>query len=432
MSDRLLVILDDARAQRCQVFRSPSEVLEATSPTQVATVLRRMQEALDRGHHLAGYFSYELGYVLEDRLSPLLPPNRPVPLLSFGVFDRPPECLQDDAAAGSTGRAYAGPLSFEWDENSYRQRFARVAEWIGAGDIYQANLSMRARFRSVGAPRALYRDIRHHAGASYGAFIDAGETQILSFSPELFFELSAGGAMVARPMKGTAARGETPEQDLEARDRLSASAKNRAENLMIVDLIRNDIGRIAEAGSVAATDLFGIETYPTVHQMTSTVRAKLRPDIGIAKILHAIFPAGSITGAPKIRAMEIIREVEQSPRGIYCGAIGCFAQARPEASQGALPHRRELNRMRKKYGRLQQGAALHPEGDSRPLHPFTMIRGLQRATALCWGLGQSPNLGRKLFPHPVKAGSDAKVGDSQGGCRHHRSLYPAPRLNGRT
>src|SRR6202012_1668640 len=190
---------------------------------------------------------------------------------------------------------------------------------------YQANLSFRSRFAVVGDPMALYLKLRERSAAAHGAFIDDGERHILSLSPELFFSISRDSEIVARPMKGTAPRGANPADDLAARAALQASAKDRAENLMIVDLLRNDLGRVAKTGSVSVEELFKVETYPTLHTMVSTVRSDLRPDADVSQIVHALFPCGSVTGTPKIRAMEIIREQEQSPRGGYCGAIGYFA-----------------------------------------------------------------------------------------------------------
>jgi para-aminobenzoate synthetase/4-amino-4-deoxychorismate lyase len=215
------------------------------------------------------------------------------------------------------GRAYAGPLTYDWDEARYAHAFDQVKTLIASGDIYQANLSLRARFAFAGDPKALYRRLQAQSAAAHCAYVDEGDRQILSLSPELFFDLSADGVLTARPMKGTAeSGGETV---------LAQSAKDRAENLMIVDLIRNDLGRIAEIGSVQARDLFRIETYPTLHAMVSTVTARLKPGAAIADILKALFPCGSITGAPKIRAMEVLRKLEDAPRGPYCGAIGFFA-----------------------------------------------------------------------------------------------------------
>ena len=222
------------------------------------------------------------------------------------------------------GRAYAGPLRPEWDAAAYAARFGRVKDYIAAGEVYQANLSFRARFAFLGEARALYEQLLSASGAAHCAFIDDEERQILSLSPELFFDVAADGVLTVRPMKGTLARGG---DDAAERARLASSAKDRAENLMIVDLIRNDLSRIAEGGSVAVRDLFQVETYPTLHAMVSTITAAKRKDAGVADILRALFPCGSVTGAPKIRAMEILHELESSPRGAYCGAVGYFAPA---------------------------------------------------------------------------------------------------------
>jgi para-aminobenzoate synthetase/4-amino-4-deoxychorismate lyase len=310
-----LVLLEAGAA-----FADPLTVIRADTPAMVPEALAAMAKAQADGHHLAGYFSYELGYALEPRLEPLMPPQRPAPLLWFGVYAAPLA-----VPPPSQGRAYAGPLCPQWDETAYGPPFAAIQDYIAAGDIYQANLSFPARFAFVGDPLTLYRALAARSAAAHCAYIDDGARHILSFSPELFFALSADGVLTARPMKGTAARGATARDDAAAGKALAASEKNRAENLMIVDLLRNDLGRIARIGSVSVTDLFAVETYPTLHTMVSTVTARLKPDTAIARIVQALFPCGSVTGAPKIRAMQIIREVESGPRGIYCGAIGHFA-----------------------------------------------------------------------------------------------------------
>ncbi|HVW73151.1 MAG TPA: aminodeoxychorismate synthase component I [Rhizomicrobium sp.] len=311
----MLVILDDGPRR---VFSAPLEVLRADTPAQVPDALAALEAALARGHHAAGWLGYELGHALEPRLGP--PPSGP--LLRLGVFKAPLK-----AGPAPAGRAYAGPLRPDWDEAAYGARFARVKDYIAAGDIYQANLSFRARFAFLGDALALYEALRVASAAPYCAFVDDGERQIVSLSPELFFDLAADGGITVRPMKGTYPRGTGAHGGDDAAERawLSASAKDRAENLMIVDLIRNDLSRIAESGSVQVDDLFKVETYPTLHTMVSTVRARTRADAGVADILRALFPCGSVTGAPKIRAMEILRELETSPRGAYCGAVGHFA-----------------------------------------------------------------------------------------------------------
>lgn len=357
------LLFDDVDGGTCRIFEAPVACIRAHAAAEVADALRQLQGRIDAGFHVAGYFSYELGYALEPRLGDLLPPTCPTPLLWFAVFADPPREVAGDALerAWQPRRAYAGPPEFEWDEPGYAARFARVAEHIRAGDLYQANLSMRGRFAFMGDPRGLYLALRQAGGGSHGAYVDDGTRQILSFSPELFFDLRADGTITCRPMKGTAPRrssghaGNPPDReglptvghrglspvarkglppvarddlDVRARAALGASAKNRAENLMIVDLVRNDLGRVASTGSVEATRLFEIESYPTVHQMVSTVSARLRPGTSVHGLLQALFPCGSVTGAPKIRAMQVIRALEDSPRGIYCGAIGWFAPDR--------------------------------------------------------------------------------------------------------
>jgi para-aminobenzoate synthetase/4-amino-4-deoxychorismate lyase len=321
------VILDNARDGWAEVFSRPSRVFVARQPADVPGTLAAMQRALAEGRHLAGYFSYELGYAMEPHLGDRLPADRPVPLIWFGQYDAPPTILQGDAieALWPRDRVYASPLTFEWDRDAYRARFDAVMEAIRRGDAYQVNLSMRAHFRVIGDPRALYGQLRHTSGGAHGAFVDDGERQLLGFSPELFFALDADGTMTTRPMKGTVPRGADEATDRAQREALRNSLKNRTENLMIVDLIRNDLGRLAVPGTVTVPELFTVETYPTVHQMTSTVQATLPYGSSLASMLAALFPCGSITGAPKIRAMQIIRDLESSPRGAYCGTIGHFA-----------------------------------------------------------------------------------------------------------
>lgn len=324
------VLLDNAVSgqERFMLFRNPVRTIAAENREGVNGALQEIHRAVEGGQCVAGYFAYELGYVLEPKLTALMPTSRRVPLLWFGVFETREDVFDDECDAWLAdkiaGRAYAGPLAFADTENAYGEKFARVKDCIAAGDIYQANLTFPASFRFVGDPLALYRRLRMRARAGHGAYIDDGTRQVLSLSPELFFTVQ-GNRITARPMKGTAPRGRDGADDAELRTRLQASEKDRAENLMIVDLIRNDLGRVARTGSVAVENLFAVETYPTVHQMVSTVHADLRIGTTPEELVRALFPCGSITGAPKIRAMEIIRELEPEPRDIYCGAIGHFA-----------------------------------------------------------------------------------------------------------
>ena len=223
------------------------------------------------------------------------------------------------------------------DRAEFTQCIARIHAAISAGETYQVNYTYRLHGQAWGSPLALYRALRARQPVSYGAFVELPEggevTHVLSCSPELFLRHDAG-LLTARPMKGTAARFVPPEGDSETARELAHDIKNRAENLMIVDLLRNDLGRVAQIGSVKVPELFAIEPYATVFQMTSTVQARLRPDVGVAQLLRAVFPCGSITGAPKHHTMELIADLESTPRGLYCGAIGWIDAPRDGARCG--------------------------------------------------------------------------------------------------
>ncbi len=318
------VLLDDARASgagAARLYRDPVEIVTASTIDQVAPALSRLARAQTDGLHVAGYIGYEAGAALEARLT--APRDQDTPLLWFGLFDGFVSIAADDVAAllPDPAGAWAGPPEPELSAADYAARFARVHDYIGAGDIYQANLSFRARIPVAGHPLALYARLRAASAAGWGGALFTGEHWLLSASPELFFTLERG-ALTARPMKGTAPRRADPAEDRAAASALAADPKERAENLMIVDLLRNDLSRVARAGSVAVSDLFAVETYPTIHTMTSTVTAQLDPAHSAIDVLGALFPCGSVTGAPKIRAMEIIAEVEPSSRGAYTGSIG--------------------------------------------------------------------------------------------------------------
>jgi len=202
---------------------------------------------------------------------------------------------------------------------------ARVREYIFAGDIFQANLSQRFEAPLAVAPWAFYRTLRRVNPAPFGAFFDVPGAPVLSTSPERFLRVGAGGHVETRPIKGTRARGVGPEHDAALGQALTESAKDRAENLMIVDLMRNDLSRVCAPGSVRASELFALERYATVHHLVSTVVGDLAPGFDAFDLLRAAFPGGSITGAPKLRAMEIIAELEPSRRGVYCGSLGYWS-----------------------------------------------------------------------------------------------------------
>jgi para-aminobenzoate synthetase/4-amino-4-deoxychorismate lyase len=323
---RPFVLLDDSLSPngRRRLFRDPVRVIRCDEPSEAAASLAAADGALREGFHLAGFLGYELGYLTEPRLASALPSGRAQPLLWLGVF-RGSENLSAAALDDLLAAGAPAPLDFRptLDRDAYLSKFRRVRDYIAAGDVYQVNLTFKHRFRYPGDPIALYRELRARQRVAHGALIAAGDFHALSFSPELFLSCRNGMAEM-RPMKGTMARGRTPDEDAAHAAFLRTDIKSRAENLMILDLMRNDLGRIAEMGSVSVTDMFTVETYRTLHQMTSGVRARLKPGTGVAELLRHVFPCGSVTGAPKIRAMEIIRELEEFPRGVYTGAIGTF------------------------------------------------------------------------------------------------------------
>ena len=317
--NRPFALIDDSLSGRTRLYRQPEFLIRADHPEDVTPAFRRMEEARRAGLMLAGYASYELGYLFETRLTPLLPTRR-VPLLCFGAFSAE-EVFDPQRLVDEGGIAALVP---DWSFADYEPRFAKVLEHIAAGDVYQINLTFPMRGQIAGDPLVLYRALRSRQPVAHGGVVALGDETILSLSPELFFDVRAG-RITAKPMKGTSKRGSDPASDREAALVLAVDEKQRAENLMIVDLLRNDLSRISRVGSVHVPRLFEVETYPTLHQMTSTVMAELIPDLSLDELFAGLFPCGSVTGAPKIRAMEIIRALEAAPRGVYCGAVGWIA-----------------------------------------------------------------------------------------------------------
>ena len=330
------LLLDDARAKGgasggapAQLFECPVEVFTAYRAEHVETVLAAAQRAQhERGGTLAGYVAYEAGLALEPKLSGLADQNSGAdgPLVWLGLFAQPEILAADDIPAWLDERsggeaASLGPLVPQLSTGGYEQGFSALQDAIRAGDIYQVNYTYRLAGSYRGNPLALYAALRPAAKAGYGGVLFDGSHYLLSLSPELFVSLQESQARV-KPMKGTRPRGRDAKEDASLAEDLASSEKDKAENLMIVDLMRNDLSRVSKAGSVKVDAPFAVETYPTVHQMVSTVSATLEEGKSAMDLIRAIFPCGSITGAPKIRAMELIAEHENAARGPYCGALG--------------------------------------------------------------------------------------------------------------
>lgn len=309
---------DQASSHACvrRVFDDPVDVLRATTIAEVIPVLDAAERHARAGGWAVGMVTYEAAPAFDAALA-VTPPGA-LPLAWFALFDRARDA---GASPDASGHISLAGSSGDIGESDHARRVGRITDYIAAGDVYQVNLTLPFRAATTAAPLALYDGMRAAQRGGYGAYLDLGDAQVMSASPELFFE-RRGALVTSRPMKGTAPRGLDSADDLARRDALCRSVKERAENVMIVDLVRNDLGRIARIGSVCVPSLFKTERYPGVWQLTSTVQAEVAPELPLAALFRALFPAGSITGAPKVRAMEIIRELERRPREAYCGAIG--------------------------------------------------------------------------------------------------------------
>ena len=321
-SDREWARFDDVRAGTALVFPEPERMLVARCADDVAEVLEQVGRATDDGAWAFGFVTYEAGAGLDSALTVAGVPSG-VPLAWFGVGRAPRE--------GPTVAARHAPREYwcsDWQldatpaDHAYALRHVQAE--IAAGRIYQANLTTRARATVRGRLADLYADLVHAQRGAYNALLQLDECAVISASPELFFEWTAAGIR-CRPMKGTARRGRSPQADERAGEALSASVKDVAENVMIADLVRNDLGRIARTGSVQVTELCAREAFGEVWQLSSQITCEPRPDTTLVDVFAALFPSGSITGAPKASATKVIAAVEPHPRGIYCGAIGWVA-----------------------------------------------------------------------------------------------------------
>jgi para-aminobenzoate synthetase/4-amino-4-deoxychorismate lyase len=315
------------------LFCSPVEVVTLSSLSGLDLFFGKLEEKLAEGFFLAGWLAYEAGYGFEERLvqapssEGLTLPSSPLGL--FGVY-REPECFSteqveqlfaEESSCFARNSVALSDFSFNLSESEYGAKIKTIKEHIAAGNLYQVNFTGRYRFTVTGSPPALFAALRGRQPSSYTAFLNTGGRIIQSFSPELFFRRK-GSLIETMPMKGTAPRGRSAEEDSRLREGLSRCQKNLAENLMIVDLLRNDLGRICKPGSVEAGELFATESWPTLHQLVSTIRGEEREGIGLYELFKALYPSGSITGAPKINAMKLIQSLESGPRGIYTGTIG--------------------------------------------------------------------------------------------------------------
>lgn len=292
--------------------------IRAATPAEVGPALEALERQVAAGLHAAGFVCYEAASGLDEAL-PACSPHA-MPLLWFGLYEerRSEPFPRHDAPFRCSG--WRPSLA----EEEYGSAVGTIRELIAAGETYQVNFTLRQRFAFAGCPRSFFSELCRSQPTPYSCYLECDRWRILSASPELFFSLM-GERLVTRPMKGTAPRGRSSEEDLARREELRHAPKELAENLMIVDLLRNDMGMVSRTGSVRVTSLFDLESHPTVHQMTSTIESRLREGVTPRQLFRALFPCGSVTGAPKRRSMEIIDRLEEDPRGLYTGSLGYFS-----------------------------------------------------------------------------------------------------------
>ncbi len=315
-------------ARASHLFWSPEHRVEAHDPAEIPIALDRLRACTDAGLFVCGYVTYEAGYfiVAKARFRLSKAAARTLPLVGFFAFSRHEQL--DGATVDSLLRSMGGDgpstvrhVALGEDEERHRSKVERIRAYIAGGDAYQVNHTFKCRLHYEGSAARLYAELRRRQPVPYGTYLAFPEAHVISLSPELFVRKD-GEKLTAKPMKGTARRGATPGEDEAIVSTFRADPKTQAENVMIVDLLRSDVGRLAVPGSVAVHDLFAVETFETVHQMTSTVTGTVPAGLSIGEAFAGLFPCGSITGAPKIRTMQIIEELEDEPRGVYTGALG--------------------------------------------------------------------------------------------------------------
>ncbi len=318
----------DRNNHKSLLFSSPKRILTFNLGGSLNNFFKEAEDSLSAGLWLAGYFTYEFGYLFEPKLKKLLSKKRiSFPLSWIGIFP-PPKIIshKDDTlpvlgkpAQLSSYRIKGGRLNTRLGE--YREAIGKIKTHLLRGDTYQVNYTLKYKGIFSGDIKSFYLQMRRKQPTSFSGVVNDGKRMILSLSPELFFRVNKR-RIVTKPMKGTYPRGRTFHQDRENKEFLPRDLKNRAENIMIVDLLRNDLGKIACKGSVKVPRCFNVEEYPSLFQMTSTVKAKLKKNEKLGDLFKALFPSGSVTGAPKIRTMQIINRLEKEPRDVYTGSVG--------------------------------------------------------------------------------------------------------------
>ncbi len=328
------VLIWDGASGFWLVFRQPCEVVRAESLEQVLPCLERIEGLAEQGLYAAGFVSYEAAPAFDPALRVRPRAEDGPPLLWFGVFERVDRIAARDLPGGADLEFAPLDWSPSISESRYREALGRIREHLRVGDCYQVNFTFRLRTAFPGDPWDFFLSVCRDRPPAHAAYVHLPDWAVCSFSPERFFALD-GEEIVSEPMKGTRPRGRTLEEDLALAEELGRSPKDRAENVMITDMVRNDLGRIAETGSVEVDDLCRVEKHATVWQMVSTVRARTKRSL--TDVFAALFPPASITGAPKAASMRIIADLESDPRGLYTGCIGYVGPKATHSVSGGKP-----------------------------------------------------------------------------------------------
>ena len=340
-------VIDFRASGERYTFTQPIKELKTRDLAEVADLLAQVESYQEQGYYVVGYVSYEAAPAFEEKLAVHKAPLLGEYLLYFTVHDR----VETSPI----------PLTYEevdlpsrWQEETsaenYEEAIAQIHHHLRQGDTYQVNYTVQLKQDLSANPFVIYNRMVVEQEAGYNAYVEHDEMAVISMSPELFFEQN-DRELTTRPMKGTTQRGVTDQEDLAQASWLEQDPKNRSENMMIVDLLRNDMNRISEVGSEHVERLCQVEQYSTVWQMTSTIKSQLRPDVDLVAIFRSLFPCGSITGAPKIATMEIIKDLELQPRGVYCGTIGLL-----------LPNGRRIFNVAIRTIQLHKGQAIYGVG----------------------------------------------------------------------
>ena len=373
------VYLDNNRTGKqgtgAKLFQNPVHVIVATCADEIDAAFQEMKQYLADGYYLAGWISYETGLFLEGKLVTLGRDSYAVPFVSFGVYEKCQKLNAVDSDAYWATTADRGGYAVEnlrlnISRAAYEEAVTKIDDYLMAGDVYQVNFTLRSLFDFSGLPESYFAALRQAQRVEYGAFITSDDLSVLSLSPELFFRKD-GSKITVRPMKGTCARGRTGPEDQHQADFMRHDEKNRAENLMIVDLLRNDLAKISEPASVKLKSLYDVEKYRTLFQMTSTIEALTPEGLDMVDMIQALFPCGSVTGAPKIRAMEVISELEKNPRGIYTGAIGYIG---PDGDGCFSVPIRTITIDREGRGEMGIGSAIVADSDVRAEYDECLLK----------------------------------------------------------